>query len=75
VKNAWFVPKRYGYGATPSTWQGWLTTIVFVIAVMIDARIFDGIERWIGIAILLAVFVLLVYTKTSGQWRWRWGKE
>ena len=20
----WFRPKRYGYGATPVTWQGWV---------------------------------------------------
>jgi hypothetical protein len=22
----WFKPKRYGYGATPVTWQGWAVT-------------------------------------------------
>ena len=22
----WFRPKRYGYGATPVTWQGWALT-------------------------------------------------
>ena len=24
----WFRPKRYGYGATPITWQGWLLTVL-----------------------------------------------
>ena len=23
----WFRQKRFGYGATPNTWQGWLFTI------------------------------------------------
>jgi hypothetical protein len=70
VKNAWFAPKRYGYGASPSTWQGWLATIVFVIIVMIDTRFFHGLAGVISVAILLAVFVTIVYAKTSGEWRW-----
>ena len=28
--SSWFRPKRYGYGATPCTWQGWLLTLAFV---------------------------------------------
>jgi hypothetical protein len=31
----WFRPKRYGYGATPTTWEGWAFTglIVAILAV------------------------------------------
>jgi hypothetical protein len=31
----WFKPKRYGYGATPATWEGWAFTglVVAIIAV------------------------------------------
>ena len=29
----WFKPKRYGYGATPITWQGWALVIGFAAAV------------------------------------------
>jgi len=28
----WFKPKRYGYGATPATWQGWAVTLGTVLA-------------------------------------------
>jgi hypothetical protein len=26
----WFRPKTYGYGATPSSWQGWLAVAAFL---------------------------------------------
>lgn len=28
----WFRPKRVGWGATPSSWQGWLFTVVLLAA-------------------------------------------
>jgi hypothetical protein len=31
VTRYWFKPKRYGYGATPVTWQGWCATAAFVV--------------------------------------------
>ena len=30
----WFKPKRYGYGATPVTWQGWAVTLGTVRAMV-----------------------------------------
>ena len=31
----WFKPKRYGYGATPITWEGWAVTLGTVIAMVV----------------------------------------
>ena len=33
----WFKPKSHGYGATPSTWQGWLATGLFSVVLGIVA--------------------------------------
>jgi len=30
----WFKPKRFGYGAEPTTWEGWALIAVFVIFVI-----------------------------------------
>ena len=30
-KKPWFVPKSYGYGLMPVSWQGWLMTLVLVV--------------------------------------------
>ena len=29
----WFVPKKYGFGARPNSWQGWLATILFCLII------------------------------------------
>jgi hypothetical protein len=30
----WFGPKTVGYGIGPRSWQGWLATAIFVVAVI-----------------------------------------
>ena len=35
----WFRPKRYGYGATPSTWEGWAFTGLVVAIVAVAASL------------------------------------
>ena len=80
----WFKPKRYGYGATPVTWQGWAITLAFaavVITATIAARTLGAGEPWAAVA-LLAIDIVAIGTlwivsrrKTEGEWRWRWGGE
>jgi hypothetical protein len=79
----WFKPKRYGYGATPITWQGWAITIATVLA-MVAVSLFLRLntKSFLGLASLLAfdaaaLGVLLVVSrrKTNGVWRWRWGEN
>jgi hypothetical protein len=77
----WFKPKRYGYGATPVTWQGWCAIAVFVLVMIV----FNGALRltekhyW-ALAVLftfdaiaVAAFVVICKRRTKGEWRWRWG--
>jgi hypothetical protein len=71
----WFVPKRFGYGASPATWQGWLATAGFIALFVLVVTRCRGALRWGGAIILIAAFIALVYTKTSAEWRWRWGKD
>jgi hypothetical protein len=82
MSTYWFKPKRYGYGATPVTWQGWVL-VGAAVAVIAAAAIlvaphgrqspwgwfeFFGIE-----ALVLAVLWVITRRKTDGEWRWRWG--
>jgi cytochrome c biogenesis protein CcdA len=77
----WFRPKRYGYGATPVTWQGWALTFgsvaVIVAATLMVARHSAlDVVFWLGVAIVFAAIFALVEIsrrKTDGEWRWRWG--
>ena len=84
----WFKPKRYGYGATPANWKGWVATAAFVAVLAVGSLLGFGwqpnggtppstwqIAAWLlAVAILTGGFVRLARAKTDGQWGWRWGK-
>ncbi len=80
----WFKPKRYGYGATPVTWQGWSATLAAVVAIAIAATVLvpRGVHNpaaWIAFAAveaaIVAVLWIIARRKTDGEWRWRWGGQ
>lgn len=73
----WFVPKRYGFGATPDTWQGWALTIGFVAVLVVVARFFaERPVQLTAIVVPLAlVFTVICARKTRDGFRWRWGEE
>lgn len=69
----WFVPKLFGLGATPVTWQGWALTLGFVAALVLDLRFLhlQAPRLVVGLA-LTAAFLVIASRKTEGGWRWRW---
>jgi hypothetical protein len=77
----WFRPKRYGYGATPVTWQGWaltLGTVFAMVAVTVYLRLtlpfYWGLTLQIAFGVIaLIVLATVVRRKTEGGFRWRWG--
>jgi hypothetical protein len=81
----WFRPKRYGYGATPVTWEGWVLTglAAAVIAGSVSLLIQNGRTHdltmslvWAAVvAIVIAFLVAVTKAKTEGGWRWRWGDD
>ena len=77
----WFKPKRYGYGAMPVTWQGWvvtLGTVLAMVAVSLYLRL-TAKSLWALAALLIfdavavSTLVIISHRKTEGEWRWRWG--
>ena len=34
MSRYWFKPKRYGYGATPITWEGWVFTLAIMLVIL-----------------------------------------
>ncbi len=81
----WFKPKRFGLGATPANWKGWLATIGFmaiVIAFLLGIVSARG-ELSVGAVIAWAMafvaaeltFVWIAWKKTDRDWRWRWGSK
>ncbi len=81
----WFKPKRYGYGATPVTWEGWAVTIavaaivagsIVAMNLLVDR---SNLVAWMLWAVIIAAttfwFVQTSRRRTDGEWRWRWGAE
>jgi hypothetical protein len=88
MNEPWFRQRRYGYGSSPSTWQGWATIIAFPIILIVVALVIFGefpvpdgqaLGRIVGflvfVAVALYVFLTFVRAKTTGEWRWRWGDD
>jgi len=81
MSTYWFRPKRYGYGATPVTWQGWALTLggaAIIAAVTVSLMGHRTIDGWFALAIAIEVGVIVALVvicrrKTDGDWRWRWG--
>ena len=79
----WFRQKRFGYGATPNTWQGWAVTLVglaLMLFVVWECRaIADRGTRFLvaslGIAAVAVPMTYISYIKTEGGWRWRGGRD
>lgn len=74
----WFKRRRYGWGYTPVTWQGWLSVAVLVLLALVPAFLLpaDGVAGTVGYLAYLAVVVVgfLVLAVTHGpRPRWRWG--
>lgn len=73
----WFTPRRYGWGATPISWQGWAITVAFIAFALTVVRYFEGRPALAAAILAPATVALLVVTAktTRGGWRWRWGDE
>lgn len=77
----WFVSKKYGWGWTPVTWQGWALVILYVALVAgLSFFIGDGFESRAGtttfvfIVFLLTILLMVVCYAKGETPRWRWGK-
>lgn len=70
----WFAPKRYGYGAAPSSWQGWALLAGYIVLISIAGILIPQIT-WIGYAsimVMLTVTLMVIVARTTkGGLRWR----
>lgn len=81
-QDYWFKRRRYGYGWTPSTMQGWLVIIAYLVIVIGSAIAFlDAPEttsqRELGMLILILLFstagLIKISYKKGPKPMWRWG--
>lgn len=83
-KKIWFVRKIYGYGWTPSKWQGWLVVLIFILLFTLNNYYFfdTNIKNptiysiIINSVLNISLIIGLIYIsyKKGEKPRWSWGK-
>jgi hypothetical protein len=77
-KRYWFKRKRYGWGWTPVTWEGWGVVLLSVGLVLVAAALLPAARKELALPIfivmLLSAGTLIYFGYTKGpKPRWRWG--
>ena len=80
-KNHWFKAKLYGWGWTPATWHGWVTTLIYVFLItLIASRIDDSsptkevVLMFVFPTVLLTTLFIYIAYKKGEKPKWNWGK-
>lgn len=80
-KRYWFKRRLYGWGWTPATWEGWLSIVVFLGAIVWNAFRVDAASYSTGEAlwhvipatvILVGLLIGLCFWKGESP-KWMWG--
>jgi hypothetical protein len=67
-RRPWFRAKQAGYGYSPQTWQGWLATLLTVVAIAAVAVAVHGTMPGM-LFILIPIAALLVVTRFASRRR------
>jgi uncharacterized membrane protein YhaH (DUF805 family) len=72
----WFRAKPYGWGWYPSSWQGWLIFLAYVLIVVLAIPIADtSVFLFVSWVILFALILLFICYKKGEKPCMRWGKK
>ncbi len=76
MKKLWFKNKRFGWGWTPATWEGWLITLLFLALGVVAGMLFgeDSIAFFVSIFVLVTLLIFICYA-TGEKPEWRWGNK
>ncbi len=77
MKKYWFRAKSYGWGWTPSTWQGWLVIGIYLLAMILFPLFIQNNSQakslFIIPTIILTTLLLVICYKKGEKPSWRWG--
>ena len=89
-KKYWFVPKNYGWGLMPISWQGWVAVLVYIGLVLLylvygygfdlstkvqSIAPSDIVKMVFDICVSAMLFIYVMEDKTDGKVRWYWGNR
>lgn len=79
----WFKRRRFGYGWTPATRQGWFTFAVYLVAVvggaLVTGALTDdskgGTTGYLLIFVVLTLVFIAIAVAKGPRPKWRWGNQ
>lgn len=79
----WFRAKRYGWGWTPVTWQGWAVVAVYLLWTLFiledsghrSRTFFGGFAKFFPRGLLLTGLLIAVCYWKGEKPRWSWGRR
>jgi hypothetical protein len=82
-KVYWFKRRRYGYGWTPVTWQGWTAVGIYLLLAISGAllsqvspfRTLWYVATYLVLMLLGLAVILYLSWKYGPTPKWRWGKK
>lgn len=83
MKTIWFKRKLYGWGWYPSTWQGWVVILIYVLMLIesfkrIDAlshSVSDTLLNFVPQTFIFTLILVIVCYKTGEKPKWSWGNK
>lgn len=76
MKKIWFKRKLFGWGWRPSSWEGWLVLLVWIVFLCFFIRNIEQkpLKNFIILFASMLILVFICY-KRGEKPRWQWGKR
>jgi hypothetical protein len=82
-KKIWFRKKRYGWGWTPASWEGWLILFVYVFLLVWSFRSIDAVQHsgsdtlinFVPRFIIFSLILIFICYKKGDKPKWTWGEK
>ncbi len=78
----WFKRKRYGWGWTPATWEGWVVIVGYIALVALfgatidlDSAPIEVLATFALPVVLLTLTLIRICYRKGESPRWQWGNE
>lgn len=82
TEKLWFKRKLYGWGWTPSAWQGWAVVATYVLIVVLSIKLlqsenpsFWNIFLCTTIILFSTLFLIRIAYLKGEKPKWQWGKR
>ncbi|MBP6884896.1 MAG: hypothetical protein KBC17_03700 [Candidatus Pacebacteria bacterium] len=80
-KKLWFKAKRFGWGWTPCTWQGWGILAMYIFALFSlgifsekgSISDFDFFIHFFPVVLIMTVFLIIICYAYGEKPKWNWG--